>query len=77
MKILSKHLNQVGESYFEHLKFGVWAAGVCLLLSIVSFVHAIFPFILPRRPEKIYVYFHNRAKERLDKITNRLEKEYP
>lgn len=75
MKNLTKHLEQVGETYFEHLKFGMWAAGVCLLLSITSFVHAVFPFILPRTPEKIYQYFHTRAKARLDKITARLEQE--
>ena len=76
MKNLNEHLDQVGETYWEHLRFGVWAAGICLLLSVTSFVHAIFPFILPRKPEKIYQYFHNRAKARLDRITSQLEKEY-
>lgn len=75
MKNLNKHLEQVGETYSEHFRFGMWAAGVCLLLSITSFIHAVFPFLLPRLPEKIYQYFHSRAKERLDKITSRLEKE--
>jgi hypothetical protein len=75
MKILMKHLNQVGETYWEHLSFGMWAAAICLLLSITSFIHAIFPFILPRRPEKIYQYLHCKAQVRLNKITSRLEKE--
>ena len=75
MKNLNKHLEQVGETYLEHFRFGMWAAGICLLLSVTSFVHAVFPFFMPRRPEKIYQYFHARAKQRLERITNQLEKE--
>lgn len=68
MKFLFKHLKTVQESYWNHLKFGIWAGVVCLLLSILSFIHAVFPFLFPGVPERIYDYFESKVTPRLTRI---------
>lgn len=69
MNFLKKHLQSVQESYLAHLKFGITAGIICLFLGILSIVHAVFPFILPGRPEKIYKYLDTKlVKPRLARI---------
>jgi len=53
---LTKHLESVGESYAEHLKFGLAAGLMCLVLGVISLIHAVLPFLMPRLPEKLYQY---------------------
>ena len=62
------HLTQVEESYFQHFKFAVWAAGVLFLLSVVSLIHAVFPFLFSRIPDKIYRYFVAKSKPRIERV---------
>jgi hypothetical protein len=63
-----KHLNQVEETYLEHFKFGIWAGFTLGILSILSLVHAIFPFLLPRLPDKLYQYFVQNATARINRV---------
>ena len=75
MKIVNfNHLSQVEETYFQHLKFGVWAGIVLIALGIISLIHAIFPFFLSRWPDRIYRYFVNESSPRIDRV-NRILKE--
>lgn len=67
------HLTQVEESYFEHFRFAFWAGSVLIILGIVSIIHAIFPFIFSRTPDKIYRYFLTRSKERIDRVNTILQ----
>ena len=67
------HLRQVEETYVEHAKFGLWAAAVLLLISVLSFVHAIFPFLFSRWPIKLYNYFVLKSNSRLHDITQTLQ----
>lgn len=62
------HLTQVEESYFQHFKFAVWAAGILFLLSVVSLIHAVFPFLFSRIPDKIYRYFVTKSKPRIERV---------
>ena len=75
MKIFNYlHLQQVEESYWEHFKFSIWAAMVLGLLSIVSIIHGVFPFLFPRIPDKIYRYFVNASSERMKRVNSLLKK---
>jgi hypothetical protein len=75
MKIINfDHLSQVEETYFQHLKFGVWAGIVLTVLGTISLVHAIFPFFLSRWPDRIYRYFVRLSSSRMDRV-NRILKE--
>lgn len=68
-----KHLQQVEESYFEHLKFSLWAGFILIILGIVSVIHGIFPFLFSRVPDKIFNYFLKHSSERISRV-NRLLK---
>ena len=60
MTRLTRHLDDVDESYFQHmqhaLSFAVglaWAAGCCL-------VHALFPFLCEKSGSKMVAMLHDR-----------------
>jgi hypothetical protein len=75
MKIFNfKHLTQVEESYAQHLKFGLWAGAVLLILGMISIVHALFPFFLSRWPDRLYRIFVEKASSRLSRV-NKILKE--
>ena len=40
------HLNFVGESYVQHLRFTVYLCAVLFILSVVAIVHGLCPWIL-------------------------------
>jgi hypothetical protein len=40
------HLNFVGESYVSHLRFTLQLGSILLILSVVSIVHGLCPWIL-------------------------------
>lgn len=67
------HLSEVEETYFEHFKFAMWASITLFFLSIVSLIHAIFPFLLSRMPDKIYRYFQRESKQRVERVNKILK----
>jgi len=69
-----KHLSQVEETYFEHFKFAMWAGLVMLLLGIVSIIHAIFPFLFSRTPDKIFKYFQEKSNDRITRVNETLKR---
>lgn len=75
-----KHLSQVEESYFVHLKFNLWVSGMVLVLSIVSFIHAFLPFLFPRYPYRLKKHLYEKSLNREKRVvkllrTKSLEKE--
>jgi len=68
-----KHLTQVEETYFQHLKFALWAGVVLSALGVVSIVHAIFPFFLSRLPDNIFRYFLKNSQQRIDRVNKILK----
>jgi len=46
IQMKSNHLDIVGESYGKHLLFTVYLSSVLLILSVVSLVHGLCPWIL-------------------------------
>ena len=64
MNIFTKHPNEVGETYLQHM----WAASrysaTFLLLVFVSFTHAIFPFLFKRTASCVVQEMSAHIKER-------------
>lgn len=67
------HLSQVNETYLEHLKFGLWAGIVLFILGIISIIHAVFPFLFDRIPDKIFRYFLKQSNERITRVNKILK----
>ena len=68
------HLRQVEETYFQHFRFAAWAAVVLLILSIVSFIHAVLPFVFGRLPDRIFNYFLEHSQNRRETVASVLRK---
>ena len=47
MKLLTKHLDEVNESYFKHALQALSISCRCQIAVYNQFLHAIFPFIAP------------------------------
>ena len=41
-----RHLNFVGESYVQHLRFTIYLCAVLVVLSAVALIHGLCPWIL-------------------------------
>lgn len=67
------HLKQVEESYIQHFCFAMWAGLVLVLLGTVSIIHAIFPFVFSRTPDKIYRYFQEKSRARIERVNKTLK----
>ena len=48
VNIFTKHPNEVGETYFQHLFNSLRYALTFVLLVFVAFIHAVFPFIFTK-----------------------------
>jgi len=46
MKLLTAHLDEVGETYFQHFGHAMHFAAVMVVGAVACCVHAIFPFLL-------------------------------
>lgn len=68
-----KHLDQVEETYFQHLRFALWAGAVMIFLGFVSIVHAVFPFLFDRVPDKIFRYFLQKSNQRITRVNSILK----
>ncbi|MDH3314465.1 MAG: DUF6356 family protein [Gammaproteobacteria bacterium] len=47
-KFLTRHLNSVDETYFQHLAQAMRFAGTLAVAATVCFVHALLPFLFER-----------------------------
>ena len=64
MIINFKHLSEVEESYFAHLRYNLWVAGMVMVLAVVSFIHAFLPFMFARWPNNIRRYMQRKSMNR-------------
>ncbi len=69
-----RHLEQVEETYWQHFRFAFWAGCVLFVLSITSLIHAIFPFMFSRVPDKIYRYFQKESERRVLRVNSILKR---
>ena len=64
MNIFNKHLNEIGETYFEHM-FNAFRYGFTFfLLFFVTGVHAIFPFWFTKTTSCVIQEMSDHIKER-------------
>lgn len=68
-----RHLSQVEETYLQHLRFALWAGTVLIVLGVVSIVHAVFPFLLDRVPDRIFKYFLRKSNQRVTRVDSLLK----
>jgi hypothetical protein len=74
MKLFNfKHLLEVGEGYFEHLRFGLWVAGIQFLLAIMGMIHAFLPFLFARWPERLTNYLVTHSRRRTSDVRKSLK----
>lgn len=68
MKVIDfRHLKVVGESYWQHLSWCMYASSVFVLMIILSVIHGLFPFLLANTPDKVLVNFINKFRERRER----------
>lgn len=65
MKFLTAHLDDVEESYFEHMRFALGFAIEMLAASFACAVHALMPFLFSKTGSNCIVRLHERM------VTNR------
>jgi len=63
-QLFTRHPEEAGETYFQHLIFTIFAALRIVLCGMVMIVHGIFPFIFSKTAssqiEKIYLLLKKR-----------------
>ena len=64
MNIFNKHLNEIGETYFEHMFNALRYAFTFFLLVFVSVIHAIFPFWFTKTTSCVIQEMSDHIKER-------------
>lgn len=74
MLINFKHLSEVEEGYFAHLRYNLWVAGMVTVLAVVSIIHAFLPFIFARSPNNIRKYMQRKSINRDRHIVTTLRK---
>lgn len=67
MKFLTEHLKESHVTYFQHLKFAIYASVLLFYASIASFIHAIFPFFFKGSAAFVVVKLY---KQRLENHPN-------
>ena len=65
MTPLTAHLDDVGETYFQHLRHALGFSRVMLVGSAVCLIHALFPFLFERTGSDYIRTLHERM------VTNR------
>ena len=62
--ILTKHLNEVGETYLQHGFQSMRYSLTFLFLFVIAFIHAILPFIFTKTASCIIQEMSDHIKER-------------
>ncbi|WP_207385980.1 DUF6356 family protein [Legionella gresilensis] len=77
MNIFTKHPNEVGESYFQHMFFALKFSFNMLLGSIACFCHALFPFTFKKTGSKMISKMVNNLEQgnRKDIFNTHLQKQ--
>ncbi len=70
--IFTKHPHQVGETYFEHLKFA-GAFGLNMLIGgLACLTHAVFPFVFEKTGSNKLLSMTRNFVERMPKVEDRV-----
>lgn len=68
MKIFDfSHLNTVGETYWQHLRWCLYSTGVFVVMIFLAVAHGIFPFLFANLPDRVMIsYLRNFRKRRYE-----------
>jgi len=65
MKLVDfSHLKTVGETYWQHFSWCVYAVATFVYMIVLSTIHGIFPFLIPNYPDRVMVRFLEKFKSR-------------
>jgi len=65
MKIIDVyHLSNVGESYWQHLKWCAYSTVIFSIMLVLAIIHGIFPFLLADIPDKVMINYVKNFKLR-------------
>jgi len=64
MKILTKHLDSVGENYFEHMGHAFSFGGEMLIAGVACLLHGFFPFLFEKTGSAAINRLHVRMVEK-------------
>jgi len=63
----TQHPNQLGETYFQHLKIAMKFSFNCAYASVTLFIHSIFPFLFRTTGSRIITkLFQTMVKQRME-----------
>ena len=60
MKFLTQHLDDVDETYFQHMRFALSFAGHMLIGAIACAIHAVAPFLFVSTGSQRIKFLHER-----------------
>ena len=69
MGVLTRHLDEVGESYLQHLRHALSFALTMLVGAVVCFMHALMPFLFERTGSRLIERLHDRMVVNRTKLT--------
>ena len=73
MNYFNQHLQDVGESYFQHGRHAAGFAGLMFLGSLACLGHALFPFLFQRTGSDVIRRLHDRMVVNRHRLTPRAE----
>lgn len=69
MKYFSRHLDSVGEDYFQHARHALGFAAGMFLGSLACLAHAVFPFLFERTGSDVIRRLHDRMVVNRHRLT--------
>jgi hypothetical protein len=63
-RLMLRHPNSVGESYFEHMRFALQFAVLLSTAAFCAFVHALLPFCFEKTASRLVCRLHQRIANR-------------
>lgn len=58
------HTKNVGETYWQHLSWTLYATMIFVIMIPIAVIHGLFPFLLANVPDRIMVRFYNKFRSR-------------
>ena len=69
MSLLTRHLDSVGETYFQHMRHALSFAVTLLWAAVACFVHALVPFAFERTGSDCIRRLHDRMVVNRHRLT--------
>jgi hypothetical protein len=63
-KLLTKHLNDVDETYHQHFFHAAWYSVMLLTAAVCALVHAVLPFLFETTTSRIIYALHAQMEAR-------------